>query len=227
MNKTLVKTLGAILVGSFLMVGNALATPVYTGDSSTDWGANGDDRPTGYYIWSNDDLKTSWSVRWTGNNDGGDKFVGDWMGSVEFLGNELAGTGVGDGIDLVSWNNNDGPVDYTNNFFGEKFTFAARAGGGFDGFDFTLETDILGTLRFNLGGEFYTALGLNGTDDGVVAQSLWIGGNNPMVNVDVFGDGETKYQRFETPAPVPEPTTMVLFGTGLIGLAGLARRKKK
>lgn len=47
---------------------------------------------------------------------------------------------------------------------------------------------------------------------------------------DFFAIGE--FQAFGTAipgngTPVPEPTTMLLFGTGLIGLAGVARRKKK
>jgi hypothetical protein len=33
------------------------------------------------------------------------------------------------------------------------------------------------------------------------------------------------FQVDSTAAPIPEPTTMLLFGTGLVGLAGIARKK--
>ncbi|MBB5347529.1 hypothetical protein HNQ81_001250 [Desulfoprunum benzoelyticum] len=43
--------------------------------------------------------------------------------------------------------------------------------------------------------------------------------NRALSNMIVYGDpGDT---------PVPEPATMLLFGTGLAGLAGIARRRKK
>ncbi len=40
-------------------------------------------------------------------------------------------------------------------------------------------------------------------------------------HVSIYGGGESP------PPPVPEPATMLLFGTGLVGLAGLARRKRQ
>ena len=40
-------------------------------------------------------------------------------------------------------------------------------------------------------------------------------------------DNELVSDPAPAPVPVPEPATMLLLGSGLIGLAGLARRKFK
>jgi len=51
--------------------------------------------------------------------------------------------------------------------------------------------------------------------------------------VEDFGSGRSDFGSYgfsggsEAPASVPEPATMLLFGTGIAGLAGIRIRRKK
>jgi hypothetical protein len=191
----------------------ALPTAVFAG-SSVDYTNSG-----GTLSGSNSGLTLSGSVLVAVNGlNGGGLIAGSNLGSVSFSTGaltsgslQMGGTFAGGGSFTITGNGSDGVPD------GTIFT------GSFSGpVSWTLVTLANGTHNYTLTG---TLSGWNGSGaavGGVTVQLTINTGKGYFNGRTTISSGDTNIV-----ATTPEPGSLTLLGTGLIGLAGLIRRKVK
>lgn len=181
--------------------GSAMALPSEWGVIDTDLtGSAVGDHSFGYYI-SADASRTNWEIKWeAGTSLFNPKF---FSGNIELQN----ATGSFSSIDF-EWLLGDG---YIVNGTGNGVTFWSLNSNGYDGIGFSItQTGSPSYVGFDLK---YDSLDMN-------PNYIYLG--NKGVTVFSLGQDED----FAFAAPVPEPTTMLLFGAGLAGLAAVGRRRK-
>lgn len=165
----------------------------------------------GYYIWADDANRHQWHLRWSGDT----KAEGNEGANYLFSGTVFLTSKVLDGVtdttnvlasSTFSFDSND--TAYTTDTTAGYFAFAST---GHDGFDFEILGNEPGYIGFDL---HITKLTAAGTTPAPISNFVKIGQSGMAGSED-----------FLIAAPVPEPASLILFGIGLVGLAGVGRKK--
>ena len=205
MKNKLIGLIVTLFVGSLIMASNATALSIppeweeiYPQNTVADGNQFTNDSAAGYYVWTDTDVRLNWHVAMVG---GGTSAVTNFSGEINL--ENADGT-----YSTCKWESSDSITIGGN---GEWATFTAKASTGIDIIDITIN---------NYTSPSYIGFDLNVGGIGDNANMIYIG--QSLETVASLGSDDD----FKIAAPVPEPATMLLFGTGLLGLV-VTRKKLK
>jgi len=245
MKKQLLKSSLIAALGVGLLAGSSWATPVNTseanGESSLEtiftnqgWAidANSDQITTDAY-WQVSENTTSggWAtmlIEIAGNSAVNTFGIYDQDGNIQQL---MGGSATTYSKVAITWNEYTGLMSYQ--YLDEYGNWGIQGSG------ITMNQ----TFGFYIGVPsdpyyFYSDSDMNNGDEDQMVTYAGTGTNGLSVNHYVIAFEDTAYSNsdkdfndmvllVESINPIPEPTTMLLFGAGLLSLAGIARRKQR